>query len=275
MINKKSSPDISVISAIYNGDIDLIKDSINSIINQSFKNFEYIIVNDASNQKTKKFLEKISKKDARILLLSNKHNIGLTKSLNKALKIAKGQLIARLDSDDIASKRKLEIQYKYFQNHPDCTLLATNFNFKRDGQLVKINYPEKFKRENIKKILKHKNIFVHSTVMFKRKEIIQIGCYDPNFKYAQDYDLWLRISENFECHHIRDKLVNCELHNNSLSNVYSIQQKGFSILAKIKAMNRTKNKLEFLLPLIVSALKYPKAFYWLLKNFSLIKNENS
>ena len=110
-----------------------------------------------------------------------------------------------------------------------------------EGKIIRNHQVPNNQRKLIKNLNYQKLIFPHSSALFNKTAVNKIGNYRTFFKKAQDYDLWLRISENFECHHIRDKLVNCELHNNSLSNVYSIQQKGFSILAKIKAM-KYKNR---------------------------------
>ncbi len=116
ILDTKSEPnqEISVIMAAYNDDKNITK-SIESILDQSFDKFEFIIINDASTDNTGKIIEKFSQHDKRITVLENDKNIGLTKSLNKVIKIAKGKYIARQDSDDISLPESLDKQFYFFK----------------------------------------------------------------------------------------------------------------------------------------------------------------
>ncbi len=111
MVQEKQTivPEISVIMSVFNGQ-DYLSEAIESILNQSFTNFEFIIINDASIDRSKEIIELY--KDPRIVIITNDQTLGLAKSLNKALKIAKGNFIARMDADDIAIYNRLEIQFK-------------------------------------------------------------------------------------------------------------------------------------------------------------------
>ena len=110
-----SNPQISVIMGVYNG-AKYLKASIDSILNQSFTDFEYIIINDGSTDNTSDILE--SYNDRRLKIIEQK-NIGLTKSLNKAIKLSKGVFIARQDADDISKKHRFKEQIKYFIDNPN------------------------------------------------------------------------------------------------------------------------------------------------------------
>ena len=117
---------ISVIMACYNEEKEWVRESINSILGQSFDDFEYIIVLDNPNNKLlRDYLEEIKKIDDRIKLIINDKNEGLVSSLNKAIKYSTGEYIARMDSDDISMNNRLEIQYEYLENNPEISLISS------------------------------------------------------------------------------------------------------------------------------------------------------
>ena len=107
-----NNPAISVIMTAYNTE-KYIKEAIESILNQTFKDFEFIIVDDGSTDNTRLIIEEYAKKDRRIKILYNKKNLGIVKSLNKAIAIAKGKYIARMDSDDVSKLNRLEKQFVF------------------------------------------------------------------------------------------------------------------------------------------------------------------
>lgn len=114
-------PRVSVIMSVYNSE-KYLEDSIKSILNQSFKDFEFIIVNDCSNDNSLKIINKYKENDVRIRLINNSKKINLANSLNKCLKVAKGKYIARMDADDISIKNRLEIQYNFMEENEDIFL---------------------------------------------------------------------------------------------------------------------------------------------------------
>ena len=175
--------------SVYN-DSRFLKKSIESILNQSFTNFEFIIINDCSTDESLKIIKKYQKGDKRIKLISNSKNLGLTKSLNIGLKKAKGNYIARIDADDIAYLTRLEKQYYFLKKKSNVFLV--------DSQTTIINEKDKqlgaqqknTQLTNIHKKLAKHNCLTHSTIMFKAKPKVH---YREKFIYAQDYDLYLRI----------------------------------------------------------------------------------
>ena len=114
---------ISVVMSNYNTPINYLKESIDSVLNQTYSNFEFIIIDDGSTDDSLKFIK--SYDDPRIKLIVNEENIGLTKSLNKGLKAAQGEFIARMDSDDICYPERFEKQIEYMRKHPDTTVCGT------------------------------------------------------------------------------------------------------------------------------------------------------
>jgi glycosyltransferase involved in cell wall biosynthesis len=122
-MKSKKNPKISVITAVYNGERFLVK-TIESILNQTFKNFEYILINDCSKDKSLKIMKEYKKKDKRIVLINNKKNIGSASSRNLGLKMARGGYIAILDHDDLALPERLEKEQNYLEKNPDIFLVS-------------------------------------------------------------------------------------------------------------------------------------------------------
>lgn len=186
---------ISIVMSTYNETGEELIKAINSILNQTFKEFEFIIVLDnPQNMEHTKIIEEYLKKDDRIVFLKNDKNIGLAASLNKGIEIAKGKYIARMDADDISIVDRLEKEYTYLEKNPNIHIVSTNkVDIDENDQVI--NIPSKLPTADseIKRILKITSIITHSAAMFRKKEIEEIGNYRL-FPASQDYDLWLRAS---------------------------------------------------------------------------------
>lgn len=229
-----SKPKISVIMSVFNHEKYLQK-SIDSILSQSYKNFEFIIINDGSNKNAKKILELNKLQDKRIKVINNKKRIGLTKSLNIAIKISKGEYIARQDSDDISYFKRFEEQLNFFKKNKKVIMCGTNGilidnndSFLKNIKNLENNY------EKIKKKLIYENQFIHSSVMVKRNYLLEVKGYDEKFKYAQDYDLWCRLSIKGFLTNINKILVKIRQHNESITKKNKKEQNYYSILASIR-----------------------------------------
>ena len=175
---------ISVIMSVYNNE-DKLEEAIKSILNQTYKDIEFLIVDDKSSDSSLEILNKFKKIDSRIKIYSNSTNIGLTKSLNKLIKLTKGKLIARQDADDFSSIERFDKQIKFMNKHnlDACTTRARTIGSNKLRPRFTIYFPNKL-------IIKFKNPFIHGTLLIK--EIINsVGNYDENFYYAQDYKLFL------------------------------------------------------------------------------------
>ena len=171
----KSIPKISVVMSVYNGE-NTIETAINSILDQSFRDFEFIIINDGSTDKTLNILE--SYNDERIKIISQS-NIGLTKSLNKAILLTKSNIIARQDADEFSHQSRLEIQFNYLKENDSISLIGSRATI-IDGKLKMVT--KKINHQNLSKLLMRTNVFIHGTVMFKKKDFLDIGLYNSNFK---------------------------------------------------------------------------------------------
>ena len=179
-------PKISVIMSVYNGE-QTVSLAIESILKQTFKNFEFIIINDGSTDFTKKILNSFN--DHRIKIINQK-NLGLTKSLNKAIRLSKSSLIARQDADEISYNTRLEIQYDYFLKDSSLALLGSQA-FIIDGKIREKT--KKISEENLIYKLKRNNIFIHGTIMLRKNFFLDVGMYNESYRYSQDYEAWLRL----------------------------------------------------------------------------------
>ncbi len=196
---------ISVILPVYNSQ-EFLSQSINSILNQTYKNFELIIIDDGSTDNSKEICKNFSKKDNRIIFIDDDHK-GLTASLNKALEIAKGKFIARQDADDVSLPERFEKQINWFLKDERRVLCGTNCKILNKNNVYKNNRSLKFTNSGIAKKLKYSNCFVHSSTMFLRNSSQNLGNYDDNLEYAQDYDLWWKLTTLGEVGNLSEKLL--------------------------------------------------------------------
>lgn len=182
------NPKISVIMSVYNSE-KFLPEAIESILYQSFKDFEFIIINDASEDNSFNIIKNYAKEDRRIKVISNKENIGLTKSLNLGIEKAKGKYIARMDSDDISLPQRLEIQYNYLRKHPNIELLGSGILMidSNGNKLIKV--PGIKNKTKLYSRLEKKNCINHPVIIFQNNG----HKYREKFVYSQDYDLYLRL----------------------------------------------------------------------------------
>lgn len=210
---------ISVIMGVYREKNEYIKLAIDSILNQSFTNFEFIIVlDDPNNIEGLKLLNEYKEKDSRIKVIVNERNIGLAMSLNKAIELAKGEYLARMDADDISLPDRFIKQVEYMDAHPEIAVVGTNKNIIDESgkQMSKGGHlPEKPK--DTEKCLKYANIIVHPSVMMRLKNIKAIGGY-RDFPTTQDLDLWLRVlSAEHKICNMDEYLINYRINSQSIS----------------------------------------------------------
>ncbi len=233
---KMKNPKVTVLMSVYNGE-KYLNEAIDSILEQTFKDFEFFIINDGSVDRTADILK--SYKDPRIKIINNKNNIGLTKSLNKGLKIAKGEYIARMDADDVSMPNRLIKQVDFLDRNLDVAIVGTNyFRINEKGDIVQeIN--RKRKDIDIKNNLSKGNQLGHGTLMFRKDCVEKIGFYRATFKYSQDYDLVLRFSDKYKLANIPELLYKWRINSHSVSVSKKIIQDRYAKLA-LKLFNERK-----------------------------------
>ena len=229
-----NSIDVSVIMASYNNE-DTILEAINSILSQSFQNFEFLIVNDGSNDLTSVKLKEVS--DPRVKIINNKENIGLTRSLNKAIDLSTGRFIARQDADDISMPERLGQQYNYMQNNPDVALLGTGrATIDKNGKKL---FARMGQKETDYTDLLKRNCFVHGSVMIRKKVLDVVGKYHEDFELTQDYELWLRISKRYRATNLQEVLYSVRRHEHRVT----LSRLNEALLYRLLAVNMSLGKV--------------------------------
>ena len=213
-------PRVTVLMPVYNGG-DLLRQAIESILNQTYKDFELLIINDGSTDTSKDIATSFI--DSRIQIVSNEFNLGLIASLNRGLEIARGEFIARMDADDISFPDRLEKQLRFMVNHPEIGICGTAIEKVDERGSKIVIMPES--HHMICFFMLFDNPFAHNTIMFRSSLIRKHGLtYDHNFKYSEDYELWDRCGQITQLANIPDALVRYNYHPLNTSNKYRHEQ---------------------------------------------------
>lgn len=204
-INTSNGPKVSVILAVYNGE-NYIKDAINSILNQTYSNFELIIIDDGSSDSTATIVKSFT--DSRIRFIEQE-NTGLAATLNRAINLSNGKYIARQDHDDLSFPLRLEKQVDFLETNPEYAILGTNsIIWEKDTPTNRGHrHPTDFATLNFK--LLFDCFFVHSSVMLRKEALDQIGLYttDPNRQPPEDFELWSRIVRQYKAANLNETLL--------------------------------------------------------------------
>lgn len=205
-----SHPRVSMLMPVYNGRRHL-RTAVESVLNQTFKDFEYIIIDDGSTDDTWDILSEYATWDQRIRLVRNEQNMGVTGSLNKGVALARGDYIARQDADDVSLPHRLDRQVQYMDIHPNVGLVGTwaqlIYEDGNQGETVTSSTMAGV----IRWTLLFGNCFVHPSVMLRKTVLRQIGTYDPQRPHAEDYDLWSRMSFTIPLTNLPEVLVHKRL----------------------------------------------------------------
>ena len=236
-IEVSSSPRISVVMAIFKEPIEWIRQAIDSILCQTYKDFEFIIINDNPGRiDNREILDEYSRLDSRVIIIENERNIGLTKSLNKGISIAKGEYIARMDADDISLPKRFETQVSFMDSHKSIGVCGTAIRTFGDKHNT-VYYPE----DNSTIFLFLDNCFAHPTVVM-RKDIANL-LYDENCIFAQDFDLWYRA---FSCgasfYNIQEPLLFYRCNQRQISSNRRIEQDKIAQAIRRKAYDDYSRK---------------------------------
>jgi len=232
-------PKVSVLISVYNGE-RFIEQALKSIYNQTYQNFEVVIVDDGSTDKTADIL--FNMKDSRTFIYRNSENRGLTKSLNTGLKLCRGEYIARMDADDVSYPQRFEKQVRFLDENPDCTALGCWCNrIDSNGQIHGAYDGRPTKPEDIKRQLLIGNCIAHPTAMVRRVSLVEVGGYNEKYAYAQDHDLWLRLSKRGQICNLNEYLVGLRFWPENITATKEKQQLECSELAIQEALQRRKD----------------------------------
>ena len=200
---------------VYNGE-RYIRESIASILHQTYQDFELLIIDDCSTDDSIQIIKSIS--DERIKLIQNRNNLGQSATMNIGLKLSNGNYIARLDQDDLSDHTRLKRQLDYLKNHK-CSVLGTwTYKINSNSELIgRIEHP--ITHNKIQNALGIECALSHSSVIIKKDDIISIGGYSKNFKIGMDWDLWIRVIKNgYRIRNIPEFLTSLRFHDLQASN---------------------------------------------------------
>lgn len=225
---------VSVILPVYNSE-KYIKDAVESILNQSYKDFELLAIYDnGTTDNSPKLLNEYSKVDSRVLPINIGSKRGIVNALNHGIKISKGKYIARMDADDISFKERIEKQVEFLDKYIDVDVVGTSIEiFGEIADESRIYSEEWFNKqfdfnsfEETEKVFLRGCAIAHPTAMFRRDKILKVGCYREEYKEAEDYDLWMRIIKSGgKIAKIEDRLLRYRMHEESkTNNSYSIDE---------------------------------------------------
>ncbi len=235
------NPRVSVVMSVYNGE-KYLEQAIRSVLRQTFPNFEFIIVDDASTDKSTEIISSFD--DPRIKLIRNKTNIGLTLSLIEGINQAKGEYIARMDADDVSLPHRLETEVRFLDLHQDYALVGSSFYVINDmGENMGI-IPVLLCYDQIKNELLNKNCFCHGSILIRKTAYESVGGYNSDFRYAQDYDLWLRIAEKYKIGNIEEPLYCWRDSSECASRAKGEEQRNFADKARENAILRRKSNVD-------------------------------
>jgi glycosyltransferase involved in cell wall biosynthesis len=222
------SPRVTVLMPVYNGE-QYLPEAMESILNQSFTDFEFLIINDGSTDQSVSIIN--SYPDPRIQLVENEGNIGLVHTLNRGIDLTKGEFIARMDCDDISMPDRLSKQLALMEQHPEVGVCGGWIEYFMGRQLL-MDFP--VSDEDIKQALLSYNPMAHPAVMIRVKVIKTNHIYyDPEYQHVEDYELWARLAAITCFINIPEVILKYRIHPEQIGRIYSAEQ--VRVLKKIQA----------------------------------------
>ncbi|CAN5331668.1 hypothetical protein BH23BAC3_BH23BAC3_32640 [soil metagenome] len=204
-------PKLTVLMPVYNAE-KYLREALESILEQTFADFEFLIIDDYSTDNSIDIVN--SYKDNRIRLVRNVQNMGISKTLNKGIELASSDLIARMDADDISLPERLNKQYNYLQEHPDCSMVSSNVEvISENGERLYL-----YQRES--KLFYYNLTFYcwiyHPSVMYRRQPIQDVGMYPPTL--SEDFHLWSKLIRKYSFYNMQEILIKYRMTKESVSN---------------------------------------------------------
>lgn len=224
-------PKITVLMPVYNCEL-YIKAAVESILNQTYTNFEFLIIDDASTDETVSIVKKYN--DSRIQLIEKPENTGYTNSLNLGIELAKGIYIARMDGDDISLPERFAKQVSFLEANQDVIVCGSWFSLIGSDRIVKV--PEN--HEDIKLAFLKGNCIAHPSVMIRKQCLNDfLVVYDVSKEPAEDYDLWVRLMLKGKLHNLQEIMLEYRTHSNQVSKKLNAHQKNKVLEIKHKVFN--------------------------------------
>ena len=234
---------ISVVLPVYNAEA-YVREAVESILAQSFTDFELIAIDDGSTDGSGAILRELAARDTRIVLVE-RPNGGLVSALNEGIKMARADLIARMDADDVAMPERFALQHARMVQEPEPAVLGSFIRvMDKDGDIMHLGkYP--LTPKAAVRCLERGCPVIHPTVMMRRDAVLKAGGYRKAFSHAEDYDLWLRMSDlGYAIANLPQLLLNYREHGANVSAVHWEAQRRSTILARLSHRARKARQLD-------------------------------
>lgn len=227
-------PIVTVLMPVYNN-ASYLREAINSILGQTLRNLEFLIIDDGSSDESPQIVESYS--DARIRLVRNESNLGLIESLNRGFDLARGKYIARMDGDDISSPERLATQVSFMKSNPSVGVCGTWAVMAGRSTRRLLRHPRT--HDDIRLKLLFESALAHPSVVIDRGQFDRAGLrYDPKFPHVEDYELWVRCSDSTKLANIDRVLLTCRMHGNSVSALYKAEQDAMASQIRARQLER-------------------------------------
>lgn len=269
-----ANPKISVLMPVYNAE-KFLDSAVQSILAQTFKYFEFIIVDDHSTDCSWETIKKYAKSDKRIIPLRNAQNLRTTKTLNRGLQIAKGKYIARMDADDWSYPFRFEKQFEFMERHTEVGVSGGAIEICNEN--LKVLNKRKYPQTDIeaRRIIFRYSPFAHPATIWRTTTMRSVGGYNENIPLSQDLDLYFRIGKICKFANLPDVLLKLRTHNSSSSIIKGRYQEQFALYTRIKAFLElggyemtSTDKLYNFLQMVSMVVIPPKIKFWL---FNLLR----
>lgn len=227
------TPVVSVLMPVYNCE-KYVAEAVDSILCQAFRDLEFIIIDDCSTDSTGTIIR--SQSDSRIRYYRNERNLGISRSLNEGLALAKGMYIARMDADDISLPGRIAAQVKYLSEHPEVGVLGSAVQ-RIDEQGRRLSIVESpHEHAVLRWLLCFLTPIAHPTVMMRKEIVTQVGGYDSSYQTAEDYDLWRRVSSITRLSNLHSVQVLLRTHEGNASKKQVAQQSDNCVKVSVHMM---------------------------------------
>jgi glycosyltransferase involved in cell wall biosynthesis len=225
---------------VYNA-APFLGEAVQSIVNQSRRDFELIVFNDGSTDKSGRILERFAHADSRLSIITRR-NRGYSHCLNEGLALSRGEFVARMDADDISLPTRFDEQAKFLDEHQEVLAVSGQWIRIDEGGwiLSKENELPTTHSEIQSELLKGYGVMPHPGVMMRRQAVLDVGCYRPEFEPAEDLDLWLRLSEIGELANLPDPILRYRVHTKATTAIRRSEQAAAALRAVVEAHQRRK-----------------------------------
>ena len=272
-MNKNSTPLVSIILPVFNGE-KYLEESIQSILNQTYKNLELIIIDDGSTDSTLIIAHSFLR-DSRVSVLTQE-NQGISAALNRGIEFSRGEYIGRQDHDDISVAGRVEAQIDYLLQNEHIAILGTNTQIIRDDILIKTGHNHPTDPKSLKLLSLFDAYFVHGSVMMRREMLKEIGlyCTDPKRQPPEDYELWSRVLVKYDGANLNEKLYIYREIPTSISRTVDLKKNVAKIAQENLLMILHEKKYVILIKKIVKLYHYGEIDNGFLFNWQINKITN-